>query len=72
MELLKSELPGVGMKYQLETKAGSNFIIVHHEDGRREIYCSDPEDQESLIFIAELEDEECMLLSSIIGGWNER
>lgn len=71
MELLKSTLPGVGMKYQLETKAGSNFIIVHHEDGRREIYCPDPEDQDNVICIAELEDEECMLLSSIIGGWNE-
>ncbi|GIP45762.1 hypothetical protein J45TS6_42210 [Paenibacillus sp. J45TS6] len=71
MELLKSTLPGVGMKYQLETKSGSNFIIVHHEDGRREIYCTDPEDQENIRCIAELEDEECMLLSSIIGGWNE-
>ncbi|MCG7382333.1 MULTISPECIES: hypothetical protein [unclassified Paenibacillus] len=70
MNIRECPLPGIGVKYQFDTKSGNQLVIIKHEDGRRELFSVDPSDQEELTLIAELEDDECVTLSGLIGGWS--
>lgn len=70
MNIRECPLPGIGVKYQFDTKSGNKLVIIVHEDGRRELFAVDPNDNEELTLIAELEDDECVTLSGLIGGWS--
>ncbi|GGH61015.1 hypothetical protein ACN9MH_12475 [Paenibacillus silvae] len=70
MNIRECALPGIGVKYQFHTKGGNQLVIIKHEDGRRELYSVNPLDEEELTLIAELEDDECVTLSGLIGGWS--
>ncbi len=63
----ESELIGIGKKYQIETEAGDNMVVVIHDDGRRELYRYDQEENESRCVMT-LSDEESRQLAGIIGG----
>ncbi|MCP1134269.1 hypothetical protein NKT34_13275 [Paenibacillus polysaccharolyticus] len=70
MNIRECALPGIGVKYQFHTKGGNQLVIIKHEDGRRELFSVNPKDEEELTLIAELEDDECVTLSGLIGGWS--
>ncbi|MBB6022399.1 TrkA domain protein [Paenibacillus sp. JGP012] len=70
MNIRECALPGIGVKYQFHTKGGNQLVIIKHEDGRRELFSVNPLDEEELTLIAELEDDECVTLSGLIGGWS--
>ncbi|MGO1244008.1 MAG: cation:proton antiporter regulatory subunit [Sphingobacterium sp.] len=63
----ESDLIGIGKKYQIETEAGDNMIIVIHDDGKRELYRSDSEDSETHCVMT-LSDEESRQVAGIVGG----
>jgi len=63
----ESELIGIGKKYQVETEAGDNMVVVIHDDGRRELYRYDDEENESRCVMT-LSDEESRQIAGIIGG----
>lgn len=63
----ESDLIGIGKKYQIETVAGDNMVIVIHDDGRRELYRYDEEESESRCVMT-LSDEESRQVAGIIGG----
>lgn len=63
----ESDLIGIGKKFQIETEAGDNMVVVIHDDGRRELYRHDEEDNETHCVMT-LSDEESRQVAGIIGG----
>ncbi|NQD72573.1 cation:proton antiporter regulatory subunit [Sphingobacterium shayense] len=63
----ESDLIGIGKKYQIETEAGDNMVVVIHDDGKRELYRSENEDSETHCVMT-LSDEESRQVAGIIGG----
>lgn len=63
----ESDLIGIGKKYQIETEAGDNMVVVIHDDGRRELYRYDDEENETTCVMT-LSDEESRQVAGILGG----
>lgn len=63
----ESDLIGIGKKFQIETEAGDNMVVVIHDDGRRELYRHDDDDNETRCVMT-LSDEESRQIAGIIGG----
>lgn len=63
----ESDLIGIGKKYQIETEAGDNMVVVIHDDGTRELYRADAEDNETHCVMT-LSDEESRQVAGILGG----
>lgn len=63
----ESELLGIGKKFQFETEAGDNVVVVIHDDGRRELYYKDEAADETRCVMT-LNDEESRQLAGIVGG----
>lgn len=63
----ETELIGIGKKYQIETSYGDSVVIVIHDDGRRELYNYDENENESKCVLT-LNDDESRQVAGIIGG----
>jgi TrkA domain protein len=63
----ETDLIGIGKKYQIETSLGEQLIVVIHDDGRRELYSYNDDENETQCVVT-LDDAEARQVAGIIGG----
>ncbi len=68
MNVRETELPGIGYKFEIITKNEDRLVIVVHDDGRREIYHFDSDDEDEIISSITLDDLEARQIAGILGG----
>ncbi|TDN91163.1 TrkA C-terminal domain-containing protein [Microbacterium sp. BK668] len=64
----RAELPGIGVRHDINTEAGRRLSVVTFRDGRRELAISDEEDPDRAEETLPLTDDESIALSEVLGG----
>lgn len=62
----ETDLPGIGKKFAVTPKTGGEIIVIVHDDGMREIYRYDDNDQAE--HIISLNDDEARKIAGVLGG----
>lgn len=63
----QTDLPGVGVRYDLWTSEGQRVGVVHHRTGRRELYVCAAEDPDAVTASLNLSDDEAHTLVEMMG-----
>ncbi len=63
----EAELPGLGKKYLMKLENDEQVVVIIHDDGTREIFYFNDDEDEPLASVT-LSDQESRQLGSIIGG----
>jgi TrkA domain protein len=71
VDLLETRLPGIGVKYVLRSASGGRVSVILHNDGKRELYYQEGNEEEPRAVI-ELDDDEARQLAAVMGGAYER
>jgi TrkA domain protein len=71
IDLRETRLPGVGVKYTLRLDEGTRLAIILHNDGRRELYVFQHDDEDPRA-VVRFDDDEARQLGAVLGGAYER
>ena len=67
MTVYETDIPGVGRKFEVELAGGERAVVVHHHDGRREVFRrADPDADSQQVF--DVNATEARQLGSILTG----
>lgn len=68
MRMRESELPGIGRKVEMFTRSAEKITIVLHDDGMRELYHFNEDDEEEYVSAVRFDGDEARQISAILGG----
>ncbi|GAB3228357.1 cation:proton antiporter regulatory subunit [Glycomyces halotolerans] len=68
MDVERTELPGIGVRFEFETKRGVHLGIVAHREGRRDFILYDPDDPDSALECVVLDADESASVGELLGG----
>jgi TrkA domain protein len=71
IDLRETRLPGVGVKYTLRLDEGTRLAIILHNDGQRELYVFQHDDEDPRA-VVRFDDDEARQLGAVLGGAYER
>jgi len=67
MDVVRTALPGIGLRYEFETQKGRRVGVVTHRSGRRELVIYDLDDPDSASEDVVLTSDEANVLSDLLG-----
>lgn len=67
-EVSETDLPGVGIRYDMSTSGGRGLGVVVHQSGRRDLVVYDKRDPDSASESVELSEDEAHTLAEVLGG----
>lgn len=68
MELVETLLPGVGIRYELTTRAGVQLALVVRRDGSAQLCSYEPEDPDRAVIALDLDEDEAGALADLLGA----
>jgi TrkA domain protein len=68
MEIVETLLPGVGIRYELATRAGRTLAIVVHRDGDVQFSAYDVDDPDDATDRVDLQADEALALAELLGA----
>lgn len=67
-EIERTNLPGVGTRFEFTTGDGRRIGVIHHRSGRREVFVCPEHDPDTPIVTLDLSDDEAHDLVDLLGG----
>jgi TrkA domain protein len=67
-EVRQFKLPGVGTRYEFNTRSGRRVCVVSHRSGRREVMIADPRDPDAFHEVLDLDEQDSVTLAELLGG----
>lgn len=67
-EVSETELPGLGIRYDMETHEGRRLGVLVHRGGRREVFVYRSDDPDACAATIRLEEHEAHTVSELLGG----
>jgi TrkA domain protein len=67
MDVIESDLPGVGKKHEVDLGDGTSLVIVTHNTGQRELYLK-PDDDSDSEKLVEFSDRMARMVGTILEG----
>lgn len=67
-EIHEVKLPGVGVRYEFETKEGKRLGVISHRTGLREIYVSSADDPDEFKRVLGLSPDDARTLAELLGA----
>jgi len=68
VQVEETQLPGVGVRHDFQSKYGKRVGVVTHRDGRREIYVTRQDDPDACAQSITLTEEESEAVADLLGG----
>jgi TrkA domain protein len=68
MNIREIELPGIGKKFEINTKNKEKLVVIIHDDGRRDVYHFEQDHYEEAVSSVTFNDTEARQIAAIIGG----
>jgi TrkA domain protein len=68
VQIDKTQLPGIGLRYEFTTEKGRRLAVVSHRTGRRELVLYDTTDPDAAREVLPLSDDECDALAELLGA----
>jgi TrkA domain protein len=68
VDVERTELPGIGVRFEFETARGAHLGVVAHREGRRDFILYDPDDPDTVLKCVSLDADEAASVGELLGG----